>query len=205
MTETLPITSSSGLPALAPSPLINGEDAAAYQDLETRIRTVLQPRDVFEELWARDVADLAWEVLRLRRLKAHLMRACAHEGMLEMLDPLLPVPEFDSDGAADAPDSDDLAQQWFVGDAEAATTVDKTLAAAGLSMDAVMARTLAARIEDVERIERMMTAAEARRDSILRELERRRAGAAARLRRAMAEAEDAEFEVVAPAIASAGP
>src|SRR5262249_22710998 len=101
MTDHLPTTSSSGLPALAPSPLINGEDAAAYDDLATRIRAVLQPRDVFEELWARDVADLAWEVLRLRRLKAHLMRACAHQGMIEVLDPLLPSLAEGNDGDDD--------------------------------------------------------------------------------------------------------
>src|SRR5262245_48826746 len=167
MTETLPITSSSGLPALGTSPLINGEDGAAYDDLATRIRTVLQPRDVFEELWARDVADLAWEVLRLRRLKAHLMRACAHEGMIDVLDPL--VPSLESDGDDDAPSSDELAEQWLVRDAGATAAVEKALATAGLTMDAVMARTLVTRIGDVERIERMMTAAEARRDTILRE------------------------------------
>src|SRR5262249_27218260 len=156
MTETLPITSSSGLPALAPSPLINGEDPAAYDDLATRIRVVLQPRDVFEELWARDVADLAWDVLRLRRLKAHLMRAGAYEGMIEVLDPLVPGLDSGSDNdGRDEPCSDELAEQWLMRDAEATATVDKALATAGLTMDAVMARTLVTRIGDVERIERM--------------------------------------------------
>src|ERR1700755_1264701 len=120
MTETLPTTSSSGLPGPAPPPRINGEDAAAYDDLATRIRAVLQPRDIFEELWARDVADLAWEVLRLRRLKAHLMRACAYEGMMEVLDPLAPCLAGESDDAEDVPSSEELAEQWQARDAEAA-------------------------------------------------------------------------------------
>src|SRR5215813_9537981 len=143
MTDHLPTTSSSGLLALAPLSLINGEDAAAYDDLAIRIRAVLQPRDVFEELWARDVADLAWEVLRLRRLKANLMRACAHEGMIEVLDPLLDSLARDGDNDDhEEPCSDEVAEQWFVHDAEATATVDKALATAGLTMDAVMARTL---------------------------------------------------------------
>ena len=57
-----------------------------------------------------------------------------------------------------------------------------------------MAFTLAARISDIERIDRMMMAAEVRRDNILRELDRRRAGLALRLRDAIREAEEAEFE-----------
>ncbi|SRR6266545_2521346 len=198
MTENLP-TPSGGLPSLAPSPLINGEDAAAYDDLSARIRAVLRPSDVIEEIWARDVVDLAWEVLRLRRLKAHLLRACAHEGMREVLEPLVPSPDPYSSDFEETPDNEDLAEQWLVGDAAAVETVGKTLATAGLTMDAVMARTLVARIEDVERIERMMMAAEARRDTILRELDRRRGGLASRLRRAIGDAEDAEFEDITTA------
>jgi hypothetical protein len=204
MTENLP-TPSGGLPSLGPSPLINGEDAAAYDDLAARIRAVLLPRDVIEELWARDVTDLAWEVLRLRRLKAHLMRTCAHQGMKEVLEPLVPIPDLGSDDFEEAPDSEELAEQWFVGDAAAIETVDKALATAGLTMDAVMARTLVVRIDEVERIERMMMAAEARRDTTLRELERRRVGSAARLRRAIGDAEDAEFEVIAAPASNLAP
>lgn len=189
MTENLPTASGAGLPALGPSPLFRGEDAAAYDDLFARIRGALQPRDILEELWARDVADLAWEVLRLRRLKAHLMRACAHEGMEKVLDPLV----------EDDDDYRELAEDWSTGDQAAIERVDAMLAAAGLTMDAVMARTLVARIGEVERFERMMMAAEARRDTIVREIDRRRAGLASRLRRAIDEPEDAEFEVIAPA------
>ena len=87
MTENLPTTPAAGLPALGRSPLIKGEDAAAYDDLVARIRGMLRPEDVIEEIWARDVADLAWEVFRLRRLKASLMQACAHQGVEEVLEP----------------------------------------------------------------------------------------------------------------------
>src|SRR5262245_17245646 len=91
MTENLSTTSVASLPALGAPPLIKGEDTAAYDDLVGRIRAVLRPADVIEEIWARDVADLAWEVFRLRRLKASLMRACAYEGMEQVLDPLIPA------------------------------------------------------------------------------------------------------------------
>lgn len=63
-----------------------------------------------------------------------------------------------------------------------------------------MARTLAARIDDVERIDRMVIIAEARRDAVLREIRSHRAAFGQALRRA---AIDAEFEDVAPAPGSA--
>ena len=133
---------------LAPAPLIAGEDEASYDDLLARLTATLKPADALEELWVRDVVDLMWEVIRLRRLKAHLMRAGAYEGMAHVLKPLVKWATNDA-----------LAQQWWSGDAEAVATVDNALASAGLTIDAVMAHTLAAHIGDIERIDRMMMAA----------------------------------------------
>jgi hypothetical protein len=49
----------------------------------------MKPEDIFVELWARDIADLDWEVSRLRRLQASLMTAAAYEGLQKILEPLL--------------------------------------------------------------------------------------------------------------------
>jgi hypothetical protein len=59
-------------------------------------------------------------------------------------------------------------RKWAMGDKEAVSEVEWLLRRAGLTIDAVMAQTLAARIDDVERIDRMATIAEARRDAVLR-------------------------------------
>jgi hypothetical protein len=175
-------TSTSGL---APAPLIAGEDTAAYDDLMARLSGTLKPSDVLEEIWVRDVVDLVWEVFRLRRLKTHLMRAGAHEGMAQVLKPLVKWAT-----------NEELAQQWWSGQEQAVSTVESALASAGLGMDAVMAYTLAARIDVIERVDRMMMAAEVRRDNTLSELDRRRVKLAQRLRDAIREAEEAEFEVI---------
>jgi hypothetical protein len=187
----LPITSnntdSGSLAAsgLAPAPLITGEDPAAYDGLLARLTGTLKPSNAIEEVWVRDVVDLVWEVLRLRRLKAQLMRAGAYEGLAQVLKPLVKWETHES-----------LAQQWYSGDTEAVATVEQVLASAGLTMDAVMAHTLSVRINDIERIDRMMMAAEMRRDNILRELDRRRAVLAQDLRSAIREAEEAEFKLL---------
>src|SRR5262245_31662670 len=113
------------------------------------------------------------------------MRAGAHEGMAQVLKPLVKWAT-----------NELLAQQWLGGEAEAVATVESALASAGFTMDSVMAFTLAARVSDIERIDRMMMAAETRRDNILSELDRRRAGLALRLRKAIREAEQGELEAI---------
>jgi hypothetical protein len=181
-----PPATATTMPWLPPPPLIEGENAAAYDDLLARISGTLKPADILEEIWVRDVVDLVWDAFRLRRLKAHLLRAAAHEGMAKLIGPLL-----------DWDFTDQIARRWAVGDEGAVQTVETTLAAAGLTMDAVMARTLGLKIHEIERIDRMAMAAEARRNAILREIERHRASFARTLRRAVEDVEDADFKVVA--------
>src|SRR5262245_18155572 len=133
MTETkLPAAPGGPPSAFGPPTLIKGEHAAAYDDLAARIRAVVHPADVLEEIWMRDVTDLAWEVLRLRRLKASLLQVSAYEGMDEVLDPLLRVQtagaddEDDDEGDDNRPD--DLSERWAVGDSAAIAKVDAALA-----------------------------------------------------------------------------
>jgi hypothetical protein len=162
---------------LGPALLIGGESGDAYDDLLARIRATVAPADMLEEIWVRDVADLAWEVARLRRIKANLVRACSHEGLTTALRSL------------EVRNYSFIAGRWLAGDAEAAQMVNAALAAAGLTIDSVTALTVSERIDQIERIEKMTNAAEERRDGMLRELEMRRAKLAARLKLALHEAE----------------
>ena len=62
---------------IAPAPLLPGEGGAEYAKLTAQLLAAAKPRDFIEEILARDAIDLSWEVLRLRRLKAGLLRmAC---------------------------------------------------------------------------------------------------------------------------------
>ena len=169
---------------LGPRPLIDGEDGTSYDVILERISADVAPADFVEEIWVRNVADLVWDSVRLRRLKSQLLHAAAHEGLERVLTPLL--------GLARA---DQLSRTWASGDAEALCEVERLLGRAGLTIDAVMAQTLAARIDDVERIDRMVIIAESRRDAVLREIRSRRLAFGQALRRA-GHAIDAEFEDV---------
>src|SRR5262249_50466668 len=146
------IAAQSGLPATAgnpagPPPLIEGESAAEYEALLARVANALQPADVLEEIWIRDVVDLCWEVFRLRRLKAALMTSAAHEGMEQLLTPLFP-----SIGQGRS-----LARKWAAGaDEDTRQQIETAMGKAGVTREAVAARTLALRIDDFERIDRML-------------------------------------------------
>jgi hypothetical protein len=82
-------TSSARQPLSGHRPLFAGEDAAAYDSLLGRVSDVVKPADVLEEIWLQDVADLSWEVARLRRAKAEFLNSSAHRGLRKVLDGLL--------------------------------------------------------------------------------------------------------------------
>jgi hypothetical protein len=172
-------------------PVIAGESRAAYDELLSRMTRTLAPADVIEHMFLRDVVDLAWEVLRLRRLKANLMACAAHQGVATLLRPLI---EEDSDRAL-------LARGWAARRDGAVEKVESLLAAAGFGPDHVAAATFASASYDIERIDRMMAAAERRRNSALFNVEYHRERFGRQLRRAL---DDVTQTALDPASASAG-
>jgi hypothetical protein len=173
------------LSMFGPPPLLEGESAADYDELLARVSGAVKPEDILEEIWVRDVIDLAWETFRLRRLKVNLLAANAHKGLKDVLET-----QVDWNRAAE------LARGWSRRDRDVIKEVDKLLASAGLTMDAVMAQTMSLKMDDIERIDRMLMGAEARRNAILREIDRHRASVAQMLRKATDEVVTAQFERV---------
>ena len=169
-----------------PPALIAGESAAAYNELLARLGHALAPADVLEEFWVRDIADLIWDVARLRRLKASLMATAARDGMKQVLQPVM-------EGNAEW-----YAHAWARRQEDALPKVEEALGRLGATMDHVSARTFAARIADFERIARMLMMAEARRAAALAELDRHRANFSQRLRRVLAPIENGAVGVSVP-------
>lgn len=196
----VPVRASAGLVSnslarwLGPPSLIPGEDRAGYEALLGQVAAAIKPIDIIEEMWVRDVVDLAWDAFRLRRLKANLMTAAAHEGLRTVLSARSNV----GDGIPQ------LVDRWVLRKAEAVAEVQQRLASADLGMDAVMACTLSKRIKEIERIDRMTTGVEVRRSAALREIERHRESFAQRLRRTIDQVEDAEFSEIASPQAVSG-
>jgi hypothetical protein len=190
-------TPSTALALTQPAPLATGEDPATYDDLLARVAAAVKPDGVIEDLWVRDVADDAWEVLRLRRYKAGYLAACRRDGMATVLAGLGEIM------------SHTLSQRWAAREPTALADVRERMADAGLGHDAVMGSAFAAHIDAFDRIERLIGAAMARRAATLREIAKHRADLAEQLAAATQMAavrdavqqtvEDAEYTVVAPA------
>jgi hypothetical protein len=93
----------------------------------------------------------------------------------------------------------DLVQQYVRHEPDAVTLVDELLAQAGTSMDDLLVNALVEKldnIEIIERIDRLATVAEGRRNASLREIDRRRMVLGETLRRTVQEVEEGEFEVI---------
>jgi hypothetical protein len=167
---------------LGPPPILPSEHAEAYEALQERVRAAVAPTDVIEELWVRDVVDLMWEALRLRRLKAKLMTVATPRALSIVLGGLM------VDGRRR-----DLLDGLAAGHRRARNEIDRTLIEAGLDQAAIEAVALSESLDEVERIDHMIMQVEARRHGALREVDRRRDATARQLRRMAAECEAAEI------------
>ena len=159
---------------------------ADYANLIASIVAVAQPRDAIEEILTRDFIDLTWEILRLRRLKAGLLRSSIGSGISTVMR------SFGYDGD----NSHTFGEQWARGDESTKNKVTDILQKAQLTIEDVMAETLASKIDTFERIDRLLASAEARRNNALREIDRHREALGAAMRQAIGEVEDAEFRDV---------
>jgi hypothetical protein len=166
-----------------PPQLIAGEDRGAYDQFFAKVCAMVKPADIIEEIYVRDFVDCDWDVRRYRRLKVALMAATACEGLRKVLEPI------SFEGWLD------LVEAWAARKPEAIEEVDRRLAAAGLTIDAVMAQTLCEHLDEMRGIEAMIAIAEVRRNGALCEIERHRATLALRLRKT-AQQIDAEYQEV---------
>jgi hypothetical protein len=135
--HTIKSPSAAAVPSLfCPPQLIAGEDPVAYDEFFATVCASVKPADIIEEIWARDFVDCDWDVRRYRRLKVALMAATAYEGLQKVLEPI------SFEGWLE------LVEDWAARKPEAIEEVDRRLAAAGLTIDAVMAQTLCEHLDE---------------------------------------------------------
>ena len=177
-----------------PPPILDGEDAGAYDELLAQVSNGVKPSDVFEEIWIRDIVDLTWEIFRYRRLKAHFLS----EESLGLLGKEL----FDWIPGWSERRAHKLAQEWIARDPAAIAEVQELVTSGKFTMDAVHTPALIDNLDWVERIDRLTTIAEGRRNAVFREIDRHRATFAQKLRGKVDDIEDAEFETITPRAAA---
>jgi hypothetical protein len=108
-----------------------------------------------------------------------------HEGLRDLRTPILGISE-----------ARNAAEHWARRDPSAVEFVNETLETAGRSLEEARALTLRKYLKDLDTLDRLLAGAEARRASVLREVDRRRAAFALALRSATKPIEEAEFSVI---------
>jgi hypothetical protein len=141
---------------LGPPPIIYGEAKCASDALFARVQASVRPKDIFEEIWVKDVVDLVWSAQRLRRLKDNLLVAATQEAITAVMRPLIGLEK-----------ALVLAGGWARREPESVEKLQSYLRQTELSMDVVMAQALHIKLNDIERIDRMIMNAEARRNTVL--------------------------------------
>jgi len=155
---------------LGPSPLLEGEDPAAYAGLLEEVRQQTDPKDVIEHIYVRDIVDLTWELMRARKIKVALL----HKGQVRV------VQQFASNG--NWPGLDYAAKELvrFAINKKFSDAVS-ILKKHGITLQDITAQAFASERQTIQLIDQNMMHIEARRNFALREIERRRSSFARRL------------------------
>ncbi|MCB5176419.1 hypothetical protein [Microvirga lenta] len=175
--DTLVALTNLGL-LVAKRPLVIGESEQDYDELLAEIAAAVAPSDTIETLWVKDIADLKWEAMRLRRIQASLLISAAKSALARLL-------RSGNAGVIDGTQTftvSELVNGFAEGDGKATAEVERVLAHFGKDMDAILAEALIDKLDQIGPIERMITGADLRRNKVLRDIDRRRDAFARRLR-----------------------
>jgi hypothetical protein len=174
-----------------PPLLLTGENRDAWEKIHAAASATIEPFDIFEKMWIRDIVDHQTEILRLRRLWTGLFSAGMQEALANVLRPLM------SDGTVGFGERVQiLARKFTLRQEGAVKEVKRLLETAGLTWDAVLAETMTCNVEIFERIDIMCMRAEARRDAALREIDHHRENFGRSVRLAFREIENTGYRVV---------
>ena len=153
-----------GLRSLPPLLITESQDqfASLCEELEQEI----QPKGVIERTYVHDIASIIWEIQRFRRFQAVMINSSRLAALRRILEQMLRRRDFDGyDDHEQA--AEDLARSWFENE-KAKTQVAKLLRKFQTDEGAIEAEAFRLCSEDLERLDRMLTALEFRRDKTLR-------------------------------------
>jgi hypothetical protein len=157
----------------------------------------------YRQLFTEDLAEILEDNLPEEEVKGAqtLARQCARNepDADEKVNKLLGEIGKNMDAIVDAArarKAEDLVQNCMRGKREAVTLIQELLTRAGISMDSLLAGTMPERLEDIERVDRLASIAESRRNASLREIERRRSVFGEKLRRTVQQIEHNELKAI---------
>jgi hypothetical protein len=162
-------------------PTLPHEDNGAYYRLVEELTKATTPADLIDWMWIRQIADLTWDILRMQRTKTGVIQNSLHESLARMLDQRMDFRFDDHPADRSTVPGRRKASNYYLCPL-VREEVESLFACEQVGKDVVYAVAFADQIGTLEKIERLIAAAEARRDNALREIEERRAAKGQALR-----------------------
>ena len=151
--------------ALIPTvPLLLTESKDEFNLIRDTLNDQIKPRGIIEQMHVEDIAYLVWEILRLRRSKAAIVNLAFRAALKEVIKQLLIKPGDLNFHVEEQ--SKNLAYEWF-SDPDVKKEIAGLLQQFNLDETAIEAEAFRRSADDLERIDRLMASAEARRDKAL--------------------------------------
>jgi hypothetical protein len=179
--------------------VFEGQDSRARDELFQQVSATVKPRDFLEKIWVDDFVYNQMEIQKLRQIKNLLPNTAIQDALIKLLSLVEDVPS-DVMGKlnfADLTTSERLVRDWSLGEIEAIERVNKLLSSQpGMSIETAKARAFSNELQNLTRIDHLLTTSEQRRDANLREIDRHRAAFGRKLRGTLKDIEDAEFETI---------
>jgi hypothetical protein len=127
--------------------LLKGESKDEFAALVEELNRDVQPKQFIERMYVNDIAELTWEIIRLRRVKATLINNGFHRALASILRRILFPPGTALADTVLAPDR--LAYEWLTSH-ETKERVSGLLHEAGLDESSVEAEAFRLRLTDIE-------------------------------------------------------
>jgi hypothetical protein len=185
-------------------PLLRSESEREFQQLLNALKDEIQPLGVIEEMYVAEIASIIWEILRLRRCKVTILNAAFPQALRNLLhgSSWQQVPDEEEErreldyrdlqlfvGLSETQLAErerdrkvaDLAKRWF-SSKTAKQKVSSILRSSQKDESAIEARAIRNSSTDLDWLEKMLTALEARRDRSLRRITEYRESFADRVR-----------------------
>jgi hypothetical protein len=175
-------------------PLLVGEGETTYDELLSRIAVRVDPQDIMEWFYVKDVADYTWEIFRLRRILAAILNNERKHALAELFATINDKGEPERLSLQET--GMKQAEAYFSGDRKAKDKLHDGLIRYGFNEDALAAAAFGRKVQLVEAVDRLLAAAESRRSKLLREIDINRKALGLRVR-TMVEHEDDRLTITA--------
>ena len=170
---------------MGPAWIIEGEHPGRYEQLLARVAEEIDPRDIIDWILLNDLVALTWEIQRSRRHRKTVIKMGRAKALEQILDQIRPPGLLDNNKT--------LASQYQ----NAETKAIKMFNQSQFSPEDIDAHAITVMAVELERIDLQAERHESRRESLLRQIERRREGWGKRVQRASEDFIEAEFSEIA--------